>query len=82
MTEREDFTFIPEEEELVMEENTDVAAEIQVGITTARLRIRKEPKGEIVYIAEKGELIEFSEIEDGWAHLLDGNYCMAKFLDI
>lgn len=71
----------------VMEEKTESAAieekpKVQKGTTTVKLRIRKVPNGEIVRVVSKGTMLEFTEIKDGWAHLIDGNYCMVKFLDI
>ena len=71
----------------VMEEKTESAAKekkpkVQKGTTTVKLRIRKVPNGEIVRVVSKGTMLEFIEVKDGWAHLIDGNYCMVKFLDI
>ena len=71
----------------VMEEKTESAAKegkpkVQKGTTTVKLRIRKVPNGEIVRVVSKGTTLEFIEVKDGWAHLIDGNYCMVKFLDI
>lgn len=49
--------------------------------TTSRLRVRKEPNGEVVKILDIGETVNvLEERGDGWAKLEDGNFVMSRFL--
>ncbi len=48
--------------------------------TTSRLRVRKEPDGEIIRILDNGEEVEAVSEHDGWTKLVDGTYVMSKFL--
>lgn len=91
---KRDFIFTSErdrysESAMVMEEeiakNNIEREEIinYMGKTTTKLRIRKAPNtnSEIVKIVDKGTMLEYTIINNGWAHLTDGNYCMAEFLE-
>lgn len=49
--------------------------------TTSRLRVRKEPNGEVIRILDNGEIVKVVEERgDGWTKLEDGNFVMSKFL--
>lgn len=49
--------------------------------TTTRLRVRKEPNGEVLKILDNGAEVEIvKEQGNGWAQLVDGTYVMSKFL--
>lgn len=67
-----------EEEKPVKEEKKE--PKITVKRTTTRLRVRKEPNGEILKILDSGAPVEVVEVKNGWARLVDGNYVMNKFL--
>ena len=50
-------------------------------ITTSRLRVRKEPNGEVIKILDNNVEVEIvKERGDGWAQLIDGTYVMSMYL--
>lgn len=49
--------------------------------TTAKLRVRKAPNGEILRVLDDNTEVEvLKEDGDGWAQLKDGTYVMSRYL--
>lgn len=49
--------------------------------TTAKLRVRKTPDGEVIRILDNNTEVEIlKENGDGWAQLIDGTYVMSRYL--
>lgn len=83
--EREPYVFSTEKESPREEKKIEKKNIIEKeGKVKVRLNIRKAPnlQAEVVRIEEPGKVLKYTQIKDEWAHLIDGNYCMAKFLDI
>lgn len=48
--------------------------------TISKLRVRKEPNGEVLKILDENEKVNIIEEKDGWARLVDNTYVMSEFL--
>lgn len=48
--------------------------------TVSKLRVRKEPDGEILKVLNEGAAVKVLKEENGWAELKDGTYVMSEFL--
>lgn len=54
----------------------------KVEVTTSRLNIRKTPKldSEILRIINKGDILEYTSIKNGWVRLKGTGYVMEQFV--
>lgn len=56
---------------------------LKIKVNAYMLNVRKNPNilSEIVRIVERNEILEASEIENGWVKIKDG-YVMAEFVNV
>jgi GH25 family lysozyme M1 (1,4-beta-N-acetylmuramidase) len=52
---------------------------VRIGL---RVRVAPDPQAEILRALPYDTVVEFTEIRDGWAHLTDGGWCSAQYLEV
>lgn len=55
-----------------------------IKVTTARLNVRKAPSrdSEVLRIADKNDILEYTSIKNGWVRLKGAGYVMEEFVEV
>lgn len=55
-----------------------------IKVTTARLNVRKSAskESEVLRIVNKGEILEYTSVKNGWVRLKGAGYVMEEFVEV
>ena len=56
----------------------------RIKVTAARLNIRKSPSmtSEVLRIVNRGDVLEYTSVKNGWVRLKETGYVMKEFVEI
>ena len=56
----------------------------RIKVTAARLNIRKSPSmtSEVLRIANRGDVLEYTSVKNGWVRLKGAGYVMEEFVEM